>query len=563
MHRYPNRLLFVLLALFLLQAGPRLLAQQPFFHADSGSARRTNLGGNVNGAGVELLPIVSPDGKTLYFDRKYHVNNVGGADDEDDIYYSTLGADGKWSPARNIGPPLNTTGSDVLFWISADGRSALVHNGGERDGRKIGLAISTKDASGAWGAPKPITIEGLSSLNALGEGYSATISPDGRRLIIAYSRDSIDTENLDLFSSPARGDDYLRWGPPVPMGRTINTPLYEWAPFIASDNRTLYFASGGQLGFGRSDIFMARRLDDSWERWSDPYNLGATINTNAYEAALSIAPKGDYAYLSASGTGYETNYGKSDIYRVLLPDSMRPMQMVELKGTLKAGGKSIKGSVRLEKMPGGEEVATILSDDNGGFTFLAPAGSEYRLRGWSVGYDEGSQKVDLRKKKSAPAKVTLTLKKQSEAATSSVSQQRRPSSTSTPRRPTADIVRQSAVIIDDFAVGSSELPAAAVAKLQEFVTNVRTIWSGTVIGIEVVGHTDNVGDEGGNQVLSFERAESVKRWLVEKGLDGSTIIAFGRGDAAPIAPNGVGKARAQNRRVEIKILTMKGDAANQ
>lgn len=76
---------------------------------------RENLGDKINTQYVEILPIISPDGKTLYFDRKYDKNNVGGEMDDDDIYYSELLPNGKWSECKNIGSPLNSVGSDVLF----------------------------------------------------------------------------------------------------------------------------------------------------------------------------------------------------------------------------------------------------------------------------------------------------------------------------------------------------------------------------------------------------------------------------------------------------------------
>jgi hypothetical protein len=72
--------------------------------------QRENLGPEVNSSSIEIVPLVSPNGRSLYFDRKFDSANVGGADDEDDIYVSTLDSSGRWSPARHIGAPLNTKG---------------------------------------------------------------------------------------------------------------------------------------------------------------------------------------------------------------------------------------------------------------------------------------------------------------------------------------------------------------------------------------------------------------------------------------------------------------------
>ena len=58
---------------------------------------------NVNSDYSELNPLLSPDGKTLYFSRKNHPENMGGVNDKEDIWYSELGPDGKWALAKNMG----------------------------------------------------------------------------------------------------------------------------------------------------------------------------------------------------------------------------------------------------------------------------------------------------------------------------------------------------------------------------------------------------------------------------------------------------------------------------
>ncbi|MFV9675756.1 MAG: OmpA family protein, partial [Anaerolineales bacterium] len=72
--------------------------------------------------------------------------------------------------------------------------------------------------------------------------------------------------------------------------------------------------------------------------------------------------------------------------------------------------------------------------------------------------------------------------------------------------------------------------------------------------IEIVGHTDNVGDENDNKVLSEQRAVSVRDYLVSKGLDDSKVVTTGMGAALPMASNDTEEGRAKNRRVEILVL---------
>ncbi len=72
--------------------------------------------------------------------------------------------------------------------------------------------------------------------------------------------------------------------------------------------------------------------------------------------------------------------------------------------------------------------------------------------------------------------------------------------------------------------------------------------------IEIGGHTDAVGNEATNSVLSQNRAESVRSYLIEKGVEASRLTAKGYGSSVPVADNGTAEGRAMNRRVEFKVL---------
>jgi outer membrane protein OmpA-like peptidoglycan-associated protein len=72
--------------------------------------------------------------------------------------------------------------------------------------------------------------------------------------------------------------------------------------------------------------------------------------------------------------------------------------------------------------------------------------------------------------------------------------------------------------------------------------------------IEIVGHTDDVGDDDYNQELSEQRAQSVYNYLVETGLDANKVVVVGMGEKMPITTNTTDEGRAENRRVEILLL---------
>ncbi|MDF2436950.1 MAG: outer membrane protein/peptidoglycan-associated protein [Bacteroidota bacterium] len=72
--------------------------------------------------------------------------------------------------------------------------------------------------------------------------------------------------------------------------------------------------------------------------------------------------------------------------------------------------------------------------------------------------------------------------------------------------------------------------------------------------IEIAGHTDNIGNKDANQKLSEDRANSVKTFLVKKGVDQQRVMAKGYGDSQPVADNGTDEGRQKNRRTEVRSL---------
>ena len=72
--------------------------------------------------------------------------------------------------------------------------------------------------------------------------------------------------------------------------------------------------------------------------------------------------------------------------------------------------------------------------------------------------------------------------------------------------------------------------------------------------VQVLGHTDNVGDAGYNQTLSYSRAQSVSDVLVSEGVAAGRIQSIGRGESQPVSSNLTPEGRQLNRRVEIVIL---------
>jgi OOP family OmpA-OmpF porin len=119
-----------------------------------------------------------------------------------------------------------------------------------------------------------------------------------------------------------------------------------------------------------------------------------------------------------------------------------------------------------------------------------------------------------------------------------------------PPQPTYEKVTISATALFDF--DSDVLKPEGKTAIQELADSI-TAKSGTVVDIDVIGHTDSTGPEEYNEQLSLRRATSVKNFLVESGVDSGIIDVSGKGETMPIADNSTREGRAQNRRVEINV----------
>jgi len=103
-----------------------------------------------------------------------------------------------------------------------------------------------------------------------------------------------------------------------------------------------------------------------------------------------------------------------------------------------------------------------------------------------------------------------------------------------------------------FEFGKSNLKPESYAGLDNVV---KLLQSNETIRIEISGHTDNIGSLKTNTKLSTDRAKAVVDYLVKKGIPASRLEYKGYAFSQPIAPNNTDAGRAQNRRVEFKVLS--------
>ena len=267
------------------------------------------LGPGVNSNFAERMPLITPDGQTLFFARKLHPQNIGD-EGKDDIWVSYLQKNEEWSKAINMGAPLNNEKHNFVVSINPSGNSLYVANdysGGKKDALSI-----TRKVGRTWKEPKRLNITDHYNESKF---VNYHVCNNGKILLMAVKREDTFGDRDLYVSFKVRGNE---WTEPKNLGSQINTVSSENSAFLASDNKTIYFSSNGHPGYGGYDIFVTKRLDNTWQNWSKPKNLGMPINSSINDLSFSIPASGDFAYFSA---GHIKN---TDLYRIRLPEEAQP-----------------------------------------------------------------------------------------------------------------------------------------------------------------------------------------------------------------------------------------------
>ncbi len=267
----------------------------------------------VNSPFDELYPVISPDGRLIFYTIRFHPKNIGGELDPGDIWISELKQNGEWSNPENAGDLWNDKGYNILFKFFDSNRKALLSNQNESNASTV--AISNLQ-EGEWSKPAPLKIQ--SFYNRSGH-LSATISEDSEVLIL--SMESYGSAGYEDLYVSFRENDSL-YSQPINLGEVINTNFQEMTPHLSDDGLTLYFASNGHGGYGGRDIFASERLDDTWLNWTRPMNLGPGVNTVGIELSFYQIDQQPVAYVSST----QNSRGMGDIFKMNITDS--PLQVV-------------------------------------------------------------------------------------------------------------------------------------------------------------------------------------------------------------------------------------------
>lgn len=489
--------------------------------------KKEKLSNMVNSAFLECKPVISPDGNRLYFARRNAPANIGGKKDDQDIYYSDLVKD-EWQEAVNAGKPLNDRYPNGVCSVSPDGNTLLLINAYYDNGipEADGMSISRKTKAG-WSKPQRQEIDGFENFCPYQDYF---LSNSGKVLLLALQMQ--DTQgDQDLYVSFRVGNN--RWSKPKNIGKTVNTAKVEFAPFLASDDKTLYFSSNGHAGFGEADIFYTKRLDDTWLNWSEPVNIGEAVNTKYWDGYYTISAKSDFAYfVSTDGprSKVDMNPVDEDLYRISLNREERPEPVVLVSGQVidSESKLPIEANIYYENLDTKQEEGIAVSDPNNGqYQITLPAGKRYGFRAEAEGYlsiNENLDVTDISEYKEVARNLMLT-----------------------------PILVGKIIALNNlfFVQSKAEILPESLPELERLY---KILIERPTLEIELGGHTDNQGVYAANMKLSQERAEAVMQYLIDRGIEKKRLKAVGYGPTKPVASNANAESRQSNRRVEVKIL---------
>ena len=468
-----------------------------------------NLGDSINSAALEYFPSLTIDGSKMIFTRR--------SNGDEDFYESNF-INGNWSKAKPLAGKVNTNLNEGAQNISQDGQLLIFTGCNYPEGQgSCDLYFSVRTNTG-WSEPQNLG----PMVNTDFWESSPSLSPDKRDLYFASSmaggfggRDIWVTHRLPTG----------RWSRPENLGEAVNTSGDESCPFMHADNETLYFNSNGHTGYGMTDLFFSKKVNDS--SWTMAENLGYPINTIDDQGSLIVAADGRTAYYASDGGD---SRGGLDIYTFQLREDIRPLKTLWVKGKVfdKKTKAGLPSSVELTDVKTKNIVSKIQTDEDGNYLITLPVGKDYAFNVNRKGYLFYSDNFSLLGNNSDSI-FTVDIPLQ-------------------PIEAGANIVLKNIF----FETKKFDLKPESTGELDKLILLLN---DNPRLKIQIDGHTDNVGQDKDNLLLSNNRARAVVAYLLGQGINPQRLSYKGFGASKPMADNATEKGKTLNRRTELSVIS--------
>ncbi|TAE68677.1 MAG: hypothetical protein EAZ85_13975 [Bacteroidetes bacterium] len=519
------------------------------------NAQIENVGGIINSKYSDYAPVISSDETMLVFTSRRE-GTTGGKKDKDgeffeDIYICRKNDLGDWTEPKNIGSPVNTKFHDATIAIAPDGKELFIYKDNSRGMGDIYYSQLKDDNK--WTDPKSMG----ENINSEFHETSISMSSDKKTVYFSSNRTG-GYGGLDIYMSKLGIDG--KWGKAVNLGPSINTEYDDDAPFISFDGKHLYFGSEGHSSMGGFDTFRA-----TWNgaKWEMPENLGYPINTADNDIYFVLTADERTAYYASAKEGGK---GEKDIYQIRMPktnfnilsrqdklnidipkanfstakiEKMPNRPKLLLKGIVRdiETKKVLESNIELILFETNDNLQNFNSDKEGKFSSTKVMwDNQYIIAVQKEGYLFHSESFSIPTETDENKEIELLIEL-------------------VPLKAGAKI---NLTLFFDF--DKANIRKESNSELKRLLLFMKKY---TQVKIEIAGHTDNIGTDQRNRILSQQRAKAVVNYLQDNGIDEYRMVYQGYGASKPVATNKKAngnddpEGRQKNRRTECIVTAVK------
>lgn len=473
----------------------------------------------------EYLPIISPDNELALFTRKTKLEQQRTAFQQADVKFkekfivSQKQFDGSFDEGEPMPAPFNVQDNEGGATLTIDNRFIYYTVCKYTDGGNYYNCdiCSSENKNGVW---QPIKNLGRNVNTPNNWESQPTVSADGKTIYFVSDRKG-GYGGYDIWITHKQ--DNGEWSVPENAGPNINSPGNEKTPFLHSDSQTLYFGSDGWLGLGGYDIFYMKLGKE--KEWKQPKNIGYPINTPDDETGFFVSTDGKQGYFTSNKL---KGKGGWDLYTFDLYEDARPEKVLFIKGELKDGktDQPIPARIELKNMKTKQITNIPVDSTTGKYVAVVAFRNDYLMTIKKEDYAFESKYFSINDPHLSGAVTHNTEIKKIEVGESYQLKDINFATNS------YDLTQESKNIIDGFIDFLKENPR---------------------VKVEIQGHTDDVGDDKANLILSDNRAKAVYEYMVIRNISPLRLSYKGYGETKPIANNQTEEGKAKNRRTVFVI----------
>ena len=489
---------------------PKLLDKTKMYDVKSSSisSDKSDFGALLIDNGLYFVSARSGSGKSYSWTDESYL----------DIYRADYNSDGSVSNAVAV-KQLNSKWHEGPITMSSDGKTAYFASESYKDNitaskdkkanakySQVYLYSALKNGD-SWGSISSLPFNDKSFSNS-----NPSLSKDGKTLYFSSNRPG-SIGGTDIWKVMVNADG--TFGEPQNLGAKVNTEGNETFPFIAENNKTLYFASSGRPGFGGLDVFEIDLSNNS-----EAINLGNPVNTEKDDFAFTFNEAKKIGFLSTNRNGNDDIFFVNPVCAVdaliVVSDKKTGLILANASVSILDDKKNI--------------IATEMSNSKGEVSYKVECDKAYVIQASKDGYEGNTFAVT--KSKGPTAKVDARL------------------------QPIDVVITETEVILNPifFEYNKSNITQEGAFELDKLV---QVMKNNDKMVVLAKSHTDSRGADSYNLTLSDKRAKSTVQYIISKGIAASRISGVGKGELEPKVDCGetcTEEQFAQNRRSEFLIV---------